>query len=143
MRTEVSIDIWDSEKNVQTDFRKILLTPTVCLQRSMRHLIKCPSQPLFIISNREYSAHMVELVQPSLILNVSSKSQDLLRSNLEEVTSQKITRRYWTSSGVTLMKTKRKMVSNITSSVTLKSKIILLYLDQITYLLSLRKIILL
>jgi hypothetical protein len=88
----------------------------------MKRLTRCPLQLLFIISSRESLQLMVVLAQLSTILKASNKFQDLLRSNLVELTNLKTIKKLLTSFGVILMRMKRRMASSITLCETLKNR---------------------
>ena len=131
MKIKTLIDILVLDKNAPIDCMKTLMTQTVFLQRSMKLSNKCHSQPSLMTSSREFSAAMEVLVLLFKILRALNRFQDHWKLKWVQ-TIQKITKRYLILSGVTLMKQKKKVVSNITMSETLKSRTISSTLDLTT-----------
>ena len=131
MKIKTLIDILVLDKNAPIDCMKTLMTQTVFLQRSMKLSNKCHLQQSLMTSSREFSAAMEVLVLPFKILRASNRFQDHWKLKWVQ-TIQRITKRYLILSGVTLMKQKKKVVSNITMSETLKSRTISSTLDLTT-----------
>ena len=113
MKTSMSTGIQALERSAHKDLARILMTPIVLLQRSMKPLSKCLWQLLSLISSKEFSAVMEVLDLLSKILKLSIRSRDQLRSSQEQI-PQRIIRKSLIFSGVIHMKAKMRMASSKT-----------------------------
>ena len=115
--------------NASKDWAKTSMIQTVCSQRLMKLLTKCPLLQLFLTNNKEFSVVMVELDPQFRILKVLSRFRGQSKSN-SEATTLKTTKKFLTCCGVILMKLKKKMGSSTIIRGIRRNKTILLDLAQ-------------
>lgn len=122
MKINTSINILVLEMSVPRDSGKTSMIQIVFLLRSMRHSSKCRWLLSSLINNKGFSAVMEVLDLQSKTLRVLSKFKDHSKSSLDRIT-QRTTKKFSIFCGVTLMKLKKRAVSNTTMSEILKSRI--------------------